>query len=127
MRRNPRRDTGPEVALRSELHRRGLRFRKDLPLRAPGRVVRPDVVFPAARLAVFVDGCFWHACPLHGNQPRANTAYWRPKLERNVARDRAVNEALTAAGWHVLRAWEHEPAAEIADRVQATLRGLAAG
>ena len=127
MRRNPRRDTGPEVALRSELHRRGLRFRKDLPLRPPGRVVRPDVVFPAARLAVFVDGCFWHAGPLHGNQPRANAAYWRPKLKRNVARDRAVDAALAAAGWHVLRAWEHEPITEIADRVQATLHAQAAG
>ncbi len=124
MRRNPRRDTGPEVALRSELHRRGLRFRKDMPLRTPGRVVRPDIVFTPARLAVFVDGCFWHACPIHGNQPRANTEYWRPKLERNVARDRAVDEALTAAGWRILRAWEHEPAPEIADRVAATLEKL---
>lgn len=124
MRRNPRRDTGPELALRSELHRRGLRFRKDLPLRLPGRVVRPDVVFTLARLAVFVDGCFWHACPIHGNQPRANTDYWQPKLERNVARDHAVDEALTAAGWQVLRAWEHEPAPEIADRVAATLEKL---
>jgi len=124
MRRNPRRDTGPEVALRSELHRRGLRFRKDLPLRLPGRVVRPDVVFTLARLAVFVDGCFWHACPIHGNQPRANTDYWQPKLERNVARDRSVDQALAAAGWRVLRAWEHEPAPEITDRVAATLEKL---
>src|SRR5436190_12484245 len=103
MRHNPRRDTGPEVALRSELHRRGLRFRKDLPLRVPGRVVRPDVTFPGVRLAIFVDGCFWHSCPTHGNQPRANTDYWRPKLERNTARDRAVDEALAAAGWRVFR------------------------
>ncbi len=122
MRRNPRRNTGPEVALRSELHRRGLRFRKDLPLRVPGRVVRPDVVFTRSRLAVFVDGCFWHSCPIHGNQPRANTDYWRPKLARNVARDRAVDEALTGAGWRVLRAWEHEPPEEIAKRIHAALR-----
>jgi len=118
MRRNPRRDTGPEIALRSELHRRGLRFRKDLPIRLAERVVRPDVVFPRARLAVFIDGCFWHRCPLHGTQPRANTAYWRPKLERNVVRDRAVDVALTDAGWVVVRAWEHEPVGEIADRVE---------
>jgi DNA mismatch endonuclease (patch repair protein) len=124
MRRNPRRDTAPEVALRSELHRRGLRFRKDVPLRAPGRVVRPDVAFPPARLAVFVDGCFWHCCPVHGNQPRANTEYWRPKLDRNVARDRAVDEALAVTGWQVLRAWEHEPTVEVADRVEAALRTL---
>ena len=124
MRRNPRRDTGPEVALRSALHRRGLRFRKDLPLRVPGRVVRPDVAFTRQRLAVFIDGCFWHACPVHGNQPRANTDYWGPKLERNVKRDQAVNAALDAAGWHVLRAWEHEPVEEIATRVEETLQGL---
>jgi DNA mismatch endonuclease (patch repair protein) len=117
MRRNPRRDTKPEVALRSVLHRRGLRFRKDLPIRASGRVVRPDITFTGARLAVFVDGCFWHSCPLHGNQPRANTDYWGPKLARNVARDRAVNDALANAGWRVLRAWEHEDAIDVADRV----------
>lgn len=123
MRRNPRRDTGPELVVRSELHRRGLRFRKDLPLRVPGRVVRPDVVFTRARLAVFVDGCFWHRCPEHGNVPRANGAYWQPKLERNVARDRAVDAALGEAGWRVLRAWEHEAPAVVADRVLAVLTG----
>jgi DNA mismatch endonuclease (patch repair protein) len=123
MRRNPRRDTGPELAVRSELHRRGLRFRKDLPLRVPGRVVRPDVVFTRARLAVFVDGCFWHRCPEHGNVPRANGGYWQPKLERNVARDRAVDAALGEAGWRVLRVWEHESPAVVADRVLALLAG----
>ena len=123
MRRNPRRDTRPEVELRSELHRRGLRFRKDFPLRVPERVVRPDIAFPRARLAVFVDGCFWHACPIHGNQPRTNTDYWRPKLARNVARDRAVDAALDAAGWGVLRAWEHEPVTSVAARVEIELRG----
>jgi DNA mismatch endonuclease (patch repair protein) len=125
MRRNPRRDTGPEVALRSELHRRGLRFRKDLPVRVPGRVVRPDIAFPRLRLAVFIDGCFWHACPIHGNQPRANTDYWRPKLARNVQRDRAVDTALNAAGWRVLRAWEHEPIPSVAARVEDALTDLA--
>jgi len=121
MRRNPRRDTGPELAVRSELQRRGLRFRKDLPLRVRGRVVRPDVVFTRARLAVFIDGCFWHRCPQHGNVPRANGDYWRPKLERNVVRDRAVDAALGEAGWRVLRAWEHEAPAVVADRVLAVL------
>jgi DNA mismatch endonuclease (patch repair protein) len=123
MRRNPRRDTGPELAVRSELHRRGLRFRKDLPLRVPGRVVRPDVAFTRARLAVFIDGCFWHRCPQHGNVPRANGDYWRPKLERNVARDRAVDAALCEAGWRVLRAWEHESPAVVVDRVLTVLAG----
>lgn len=121
MRRNPRRNTKPEIAVRAELHGRGLRFRKDLPIRAPGRVVRPDVVFTRARLAVFVDGCFWHACPIHGNQPRANTDYWQPKLARNVARDRAVETALAEAGWRVLRAWEHEDPLQVADRVAGAL------
>src|SRR4051812_41137052 len=107
MRRNPRRDTKPEVALRSALHGMGLRFRKDHAIRTQARVVRPDVVFTRDRLAVFVDGCFWHCCPLHGNVPRANTAYWVPKLDRNVARDRAVDAALQGEGWTVLRAWEH--------------------
>ena len=121
MRRNGRRDTRPEIELRSELHRRGLRFRKDLPVRVPGRVVRPDVAFTRARLAVFVDGCFWHCCPEHGNQPRANTDYWRPNLAGNVARDRAVDDALQGAGWRVVRAWEHEAPTAVADRVAASL------
>lgn len=122
MRANPRRDTKPEIALRSELHRRGLRFRKDLPLRVGSRVVRPDVVFTRPGVAVFLDGCFWHACPVHGNQPRANSDYWRRKLERNVARDRAVDEALSAAGWLVARAWEHEPVIEVAERVEVLVK-----
>ena len=117
MRRNRRRDSRPELALRRELHRRGLRFRVDMPVRVPGRLVRPDVVFTRARLAVFVDGCFWHCCPEHGNVPQANSAYWRPKLARNVARDRAVESALSSAGWRVLRAWEHEPTEAVAERV----------
>jgi DNA mismatch endonuclease (patch repair protein) len=125
MRRNPRCDTRPEAAVRSELHRRGLRFRKDLPIPIPGRTVRPDVVFTRARLAMFVDGCFWHVCPIHGNQPRANQGYWRPKLARNVARDIAVNQALAAAGWRVLRAWEHESARDVADRVLEVLENEA--
>ena len=117
MRRNRRRDSRPELALRAELHRRGLRFRVDMPLRVPGRVVRPDVVFTRARIAVFVDGCFWHCCPEHGNAPRANTNYWRPKLARNVARDRAVDTTLPSAGWQVIRAWEHEEPSAVAERV----------
>jgi len=124
MRANPRCDTKPETALRSALHRLGLRFRKDLPLRLADRIVRPDVVFTRARLAVFVDGCFWHRCPEHGNVPRANGAYWGPKLERNVARDRAVDDALAAAGWRVVRAWEHEDVADVAAAVAARLRLL---
>lgn len=117
MRRNSRRDTRAELALRRELHLLGLRFRVDLPIRTPSRLVRPDVVFTRARLAVFVDGCFWHCCPEHGNEPRANSAYWSQKLSRNVARDKDVDLALSLASWGVLRAWEHEPPGEVAERV----------
>ena len=117
MRRNPRCDTRPEIALRSELHALGLRFRKDHTLRVAGRVIRPDVVFTRVRIAVFVDGCFWHRCPLHGTEPRVNRDYWRPKLDRNVARDRLVDQLLVDEGWLVIRAWEHEPPDEIAKRV----------
>lgn len=122
MRRNPRRDTAPEIALRRVLHARGLRFRKDYPIRTRERLVRPDIAFTRACVAVFVDGCFWHQCTLHGNVPRANTDYWQPKLARNVERDRAVNATLTAAGWGVVRGWEHERPEILADRVQDAVR-----
>src|SRR6185437_1901752 len=109
MKANRRVDTKPELALRRALHARGYRYRKDLRLDLPGGVrVRPDIVFTARRVAVFVDGCFWHCCPQHGTQPAANTWYWEPKLRRNVERDRAADTALAAAGWTVLRLWEHE-------------------
>jgi DNA mismatch endonuclease (patch repair protein) len=125
MRANPRTGTRPEQRLRCALHRAGLRFRKDFPIVTPERRVRPDIVFTRARLAVFVDGCFWHRCPQHGNVPRANTRYWAPKLERNVLRDREVDRALTVCGWRVLRIWEHEPLDEATRRVFAQLDALA--
>ncbi|HXP21666.1 MAG TPA: very short patch repair endonuclease [Streptosporangiaceae bacterium] len=109
MRANRRTDTGPELALRRALHGRGYRYRKDHRLDlAPGVRVRPDIVFTARKVAVFVDGCFWHCCPEHGTQPAANTWYWAPKLRRNIERDRAADEALGQAGWTVIRLWEHE-------------------
>jgi DNA mismatch endonuclease, patch repair protein len=109
MRANRRRDTKPELALRRALHGRGLRYRKDLRLDlAGGARVRPDIAFTARRVAVFVDGCFWHACPQHGTRPAANTWYWEPKLAKNVQRDRAADAALASAGWAVVRVWEHE-------------------
>lgn len=118
MRGNKRADTRPEVALRSELHRRGLRFRKEVGLRPEARLRRVDIVFPAARLAVFVDGCFWHACPEHGSQPSANSEYWSAKLARNIQRDRQVASELTEAGWQVIRVWEHEPVHRAAARIE---------
>jgi DNA mismatch endonuclease (patch repair protein) len=119
-----RRDTRPELAVRSALHRLGLRFRVDRPIPLPGRrPVRPDVVFGPRRVCVFVDGCFWHGCPLHGTRPAANVAYWQPKLDRNVARDKEVDDALAAAGWTVVRVWEHEDPVAAADRIATSLRG----
>ena len=113
-------DTLPELALRSELHRRGYRFRKAA---APvkGMRCRADIVFARARVAVFVDGCFWHRCPEHGTSPRTNSDYWQVKLDRNVARDRRNDDALAASGWAVVRVWEHEDVLDAADRIEATL------
>lgn len=117
-----RADTQPELAIRSEVHRRGMRFRKDFRLDL-GRVKpRPDLVFPKRKIAVFIDGCFWHCCPAHGKSPRQNTAYWNPKLERNVERDRLQDEALIAAGWTVLRIWEHEDTMVVADKIELLVR-----
>ena len=109
MRANRRTDTKPELALRSALHRQGFRFRKDFRLDLDsGARVRPDIAFTARRVAVFVDGCFWHVCPQHGRDPAVNESYWSPKLRRNVERDRAADTALAAAGWRVVRVWEHQ-------------------
>jgi DNA mismatch endonuclease, patch repair protein len=109
MRAIRRTDTKPELTLRRALHRLGYRYRKDYRLDlGTGRRVRPDIAFTARRVAVFVDGCFWHACPEHGRNPAVNDWYWAPKLRRNVERDRAADESLAASGWQVVRIWEHE-------------------
>jgi DNA mismatch endonuclease (patch repair protein) len=118
--------TKPELALRSALHARGWRFRKDYRLDLPHGRVRPDVVFTRRKLAIFVDGCFWHACPLHGREPTRNTAYWSPKLARNVERDRRNDAALLADGWAVVRVWEHEPLDAAVDTVERALTAAAA-
>jgi len=112
-----RRDTAPELALRRELHRRGLRFRVDQPLAGMPRR-RADVLFTRARVAVFVDGCFWHSCPLHATSPTTNAEWWSKKLLRNVERDRDTDARLITAGWSVLRFWEHEEAIHAADAVE---------
>lgn len=113
----------PETQLRSMLHRLGYRFRKNFSIHAGDLRVKPDVVFTTKRLAIFVDGCFWHRCPIHGTEPSVNTSYWQPKLTRNVARDRRVDEALSSAGWLVIRIWEHEP---VDEAVRAVANALAA-
>lgn len=126
MRRQRRRDTAPEVALRRELHGRGVRYFVD---RAPLKGIRrrADLVFPRRRVAVYVDGCFWHRCPQHATDPKNNAEWWAAKLAANVARDRNTDAALAAAGWTVVRIWEHENPAEAADRVQAALSAAEPG
>lgn len=121
---NKRTGTKPEVRLRSALHRAGLRFRKDLLVRAAGLRTHPDVVFTRQRVAVFVDGCFWHGCPEHQHAPKSNRDYWVPKLRRNQERDREVDAALAADGWVVVRAWEHEPVDAVASRVADVLESI---
>lgn len=117
MSRTRRRDTAPEVELRRELHARGLRFRVDRPV-LKGVRRRPDIVFGPARVAVFVDGCFWHGCPDHATWPKSNAAFWREKIETNRSRDRDTDQRLVAAGWLPIRVWEHEDAGEAASLVE---------
>jgi DNA mismatch endonuclease, patch repair protein len=109
MKANRRTDTKPELALRAALHAMGYRYRKDHRLDLPLRRVRPDIAFTRRKVAVFIDGCFWHACPDHGSKPKSNEWYWSPKLAKNVERDRAADDALAQAGWTVVRLWEHVP------------------
>ena len=111
------RDTGPEVSLRSALWAAGLRYR--LRQNLPGK---PDITFGMPRLAVFVDGCFWHGCPLHATKPKARRKFWRDKLRGNKIRDRKVNIQLRKIGWDVYRVWEHEVARNSALAVQKILR-----
>lgn len=119
MHRQRQRDTAAERALRSELHRRGLRFRVDYPL--PGLRRRADIAFPRQRIAVMVDGCFWHGCPQHGTWPKENAGWWRGKIEANVIRDRDTDRRLAEAGWAVIRVWEHEDPKTAGDTIAALL------
>ena len=117
MSRQARRDTAPEVAVRKLLHASGYRYR--INERVPGMSRRTiDIAFTRAKVAVMIDGCFWHGCPEHATQPKANSEWWRKKLDRNMARDVETAEHLTAAGWTVLRFWEHTPAADVAATVR---------
>ena len=121
MERQARRDTKPELAVRRAVWRRGLRYRVDIsPLPTMRR--RADLVFTRARVAVFVDGCFWHSCPDHATTPKANRAWWLEKLAANVSRDRDTDERLEAAGWAVVRVWEHEDPELAAERVALAVR-----
>jgi DNA mismatch endonuclease, patch repair protein len=120
MSRQRSRDTGPETQLRRDLHRLGYRFRVHYPV--PGLPRRSiDIAFTKRHVAVFIDGCFWHACPEHATWPQANSGWWRTKLERNRQRDEETQRALEAAGWTVVRIWEH---AEPHDALHTVLEAL---
>jgi DNA mismatch endonuclease, patch repair protein len=123
MQRQRTRDTAPELQLRRALHAAGLRYRVDAPP-LPGLRRRADLVFRPAKVAVFVDGCFWHGCPQHGGRtPHANPAYWTQKMRRNRERDADTDRRLHDAGWLVLRIWEHEDISEAAAAVAEAVRG----
>jgi DNA mismatch endonuclease, patch repair protein len=110
-----RRDTGAELAVRSALHGAGLRYRVDRPILGMRR--RADIVFVSAKVVVFIDGCFWHCCPVHRTYPRANAKWWAAKLETNRRRDTDTNRELRKAGWTVVRVWEHENPETAAARI----------
>jgi DNA mismatch endonuclease (patch repair protein) len=116
-----RADTGPERLIRQALFARGLRYRLQRPVDFDRRR-RIDIVFPRERVAVFVDGCFWHLCPDHSTWPRANADWWRAKLLRNQERDRDTVSRLEAAGWLVIRVWEHEDPVDASGRIEAAVR-----
>lgn len=122
MSRQRRRDTVPEVALRRILHARGRRFRVDRAIPGMARR-RADLLFTRAKVAVFVDGCFWHVCPEHATQPANNGAWWAEKLRRNQERDRQTDAHLADLGWMVVRIWEHVDPNGAADTVEAALDG----
>ncbi|WP_282572169.1 very short patch repair endonuclease [Roseomonas acroporae] len=113
--------TNAELSLRKELHARGLRYRLQVPLLSKPRRVA-DIVFPGARVAIFVDGCFWHGCPEHASWPKSNAQFWREKIETNRARDADTDRRLQALGWRVVRIWAHESAGEAAQRIADLVR-----
>ena len=115
------RDTTAEMKVRRLLHGMGYRYRVDFPiLEKPKR--RADLAFTRARVAVFVDGCFWHGCPEHGTWPKANADFWRDKIETNRKRDLDTNQRLEAKGWEVIRVWEHEDPKKAANQIAEAVR-----
>lgn len=119
MQGNRSRDTKPEMAVRRAAHALGLRYRVNArPLSSARRTA--DMLFPRERIAVFVDGCFWHGCPLHHVASKSRVEYWEPKIEANRLRDADTDRKLMAAGWTSFRVWSHEDPTEVAAR----LRGL---
>lgn len=120
MRGNRSRDTKPEIAVRRLLHARGRRFRVNLrPLVSLRRTA--DIVFTRHRIAVFIDGCYWHGCPEHYVASKTNEDYWHTKIETNVTRDEQTTMELRRAGWTVLRYWSHVPPEDVVDSILAHL------
>ncbi len=121
MQSTPQRDTPCEWRLRRVLHGMGFRYMVDeRPVADSPR--RADIVFRRAKVAVFIDGCFWHGCPIHGTWPKANARFWRDKIETNRQRDRDTNRQLRRFGWFVIRVWEHEDPVRAASRVAKKVR-----
>jgi DNA mismatch endonuclease (patch repair protein) len=120
MRQQRRRDTGPAKQVRSELFRRGLRYRLEYQC-IPESRIRVDIAFVADRVAVQVNGCFWHHCPFHGTLPKRHAEWWSDKLDRNVRRDALTQSRLVDAGWTTVVVWEHESPIEAADRIEAAI------
>lgn len=110
-------NTKPEITLRKALWAKGLRYRIHY---GPEKI---DIAFPSLKVAIFVDGCFWHSCPIHSHIPKSNVSYWKPKLERNVERDKKKNARLRNSGWTVTRFWEHdlEDLAVVLDKITEAL------
>lgn len=120
MKKVRRRDTKPEIAIRRALFRRGYRYRVDYSPE-PSIRSRPDIVFTRVRLLVFVDGCFWHSCPVHSSEPKTNAEWWSEKLRANQQRDRKASTRFRQAGWTVLRVWEHEPVEGVVEQIESFL------
>lgn len=120
MQANRGRDTKPELAVRKALHARGHRYRVDV-RPEPGLNRRADIVFTRAKVAVFVDGCYWHGCPAHYTAPVTNGSFWADKVTANRRRDAETNHGLQSTGWSVVRVWEHEPVEDAVRKVEAAL------
>lgn len=126
MARVARRDTGPELAVRRLLWGRGFRYRIDI-APVPGLRSRADIVFTRSRVAIYIDGCFWHGCPQHGVAPKHNADWWAAKLDATAARDRRADKVLRERGWTVVRVWEHEDPRTAAQRIAMTVEAINAG
>jgi DNA mismatch endonuclease (patch repair protein) len=122
MQQQRRRDTSSELALRRASHRLGLRYKVDAPLPVVGLRRRADLLFTGARIAVFVDGCFWHGCPVHGTEPKNNAEWWKEKFETNRRRDGDTDSRLGHAGWLSVRVWEHDDMSAAAERLADQVR-----